>query len=394
MRRIVLVGMLIGLAILKIDRRVLSANVDMAPLAYLDSNGNIDMIDIRSGQITVLTNAQTEQHYKNVRWSPDGAHFLAGVESNPASSANPPRFIMATSAQSFHFPDLRLRPDTSYTRLMGVWSPDGQDWAYVGSDDHGNHFVVSPMTGGVGQLIGTFAFYPCYGDGPGAPDEINLLAADSDSNPFTEPQFNFEWTAYGFLYTVRSENMGCAPGAALIDMQGKVIWQQDNMEIVALSPDRRQVIAQTHLQDHSQYVLVDVANGQSAPLPADLAGLTPKVWSPDGRTILLTGQQDNAKNPTQGSVSLWRADVKKGHPVHILTRVGYRIGTLALTPDGQGAAFSLITTAPFPDPKPGTVAEEVLHIEIVYIDFNSGQVIRLVLGSQPAFGSNLFTLVH
>jgi len=386
------------------------------PLAYIGIDGNIYVTDLNSGVGTAITNdAQTTcpdgtspsvdykrpflRTYRNIRWSPIGGAFTFGLYSDLSCQSIQASIFLEKSNSHTQF--LTSEPSNDLNGpsndLSGVWSPDGTQVAYMDGDGIG---VIS-LADGTTHHVSDYGYQPCIGEGPGI-DDLNTLYFDERGiQPYQDPTFSLDWTEPGFLVplTVYDDTNTSCGGLALLD-QNNTVWKNDTLSSPSVSPDRKQALAVSagsKTQDSGYAlttVLIDLASGKLTPLPFLSANDGPFVWTPDGKQILYVTVELNTHRSDESKVSLWSVPIAGGAATRLLTRVGFGIGVITPSPDGKGAAFSLVTSTPVGATRSNpAIATGTDHIELLYVDFATHAVKRIALGRWPAFGTGDFTVL-
>ncbi|MCC7449292.1 MAG: hypothetical protein IT324_17880 [Anaerolineae bacterium] len=407
MRRLFTVAiLLVSIVLSALPAHALQSITIQNPLAYIGHDGNVYVMDVRSGMSVAVTrdatkpNLQDEgdpevyRRYRNIRWSPAGSAFIVGVEADNGKGSRIKGLYLLASGQQPRLLTGQAQVVDYPGGPRGAWSPDGKQVAYL--VEPARDLTILSIPDNTQQIVGTFPTNYCTGEGSYPGVRRLLLAYERGDESFSQPHFSLDWTPLGFVSVNRGESRACT-GIALTSLKGQIIWQNDFLMNVTIAPDQSRALAiEQHDADPSstRMVIVDLATGKLTPVPFVPVTRGAYAWAVNGQSLLYSSADCRGSyREDECKVSLWRVSLADQKATKLFTRLGYDVGVITPSPDNKGVAVSLITSTPIGATTTSpAVAAGTPHFEILYVDYRSSEVTRLALGGQPAFGTGPFVV--
>ncbi len=392
-------------------------------LAYIAADGNVHFRtqSTINGDLALTTDANvpmdidklqadpflsTFRHYGDLVWSPDGRTLLfTEYLSRTLYSVVPGSGISPTALVK----DFGLR---RFDSAAATWLPDSTRIAYVtalpgSTDAKALRGIMSiPAIGGAPTRI-TDVITSCNADGGGDnQDPAQHLYFREKSGVYAPT--TLAWIGATLYYSL-------APcfGLTALNTDGTTRYTITNLRDVTFSPEGKRALAVTTTAP-PVVVIIDLATGTLTPTPNIPATADQLAWSADGLHIIYTTLEPNPTvNPdpnsaigqkavgvtwpaipgTSNTVKVMAVPIPQGAPEEYYSREGYRVGNIAVAPDGSAIVISFITAnAPLvrllsaaKTLDPEALARLIPSTELLYIQTDVRAIHLLAFGGQPVF---------
>jgi hypothetical protein len=344
------------------------------PLAFVNVDGNVAIIPAKDFSAVPVTGDSVRQPvqagflynvthaYDQLKWNADGSKlaFVDMRNSTAYALLSGQPVVTAASGLSIPYPI--------------SWALDGSKLNYMVSTqeqkDNGlvqqvQAVAITPANISAPEFAGTLVILVgCGGGGPRDPAELEYMRETG----FGSSHQTLEWTPRGFVFTTECSGSGLS----LVAPTGQVLWYAKDVTRTRVSPDRTKILAITDpigtsgapSQGLPGLVIIDVANGAPVGVNAQ-PNVDQAAWSADGSTIYystitpagtVAGNADSSIGKSlldpiwpltaqDFNVVLWKMPTAGGPSTKLFERNGRGIGTITVSPDNDGVAFSFIPSS-------------------------------------------------
>jgi Tol biopolymer transport system component len=252
-----------------------------------------------------------------IGWSADG-RYLAYMQLNP-NAANPIQLIV----QDLETGEERTLTDNLRIAVPPCWSPAGNSILVVGRDRKKD--ITKGYKGGIYRVdVKT-----------GQTSEVLLLSdyeyntPGDDAFPLSDIQWSLDGKSVFYLFfRDRLVEHDLETG------QDKILYEHSRFErsVLDCSPDGKLLLFGVREEGESHLLTIPVGGGKEKELYATKGGFGRAMWSPDGKYVYFTKEQDGT--------SLWRLPAEGGVPKKVWESEN-RVEIFGIHPNGKQMSFAM-----------------------------------------------------
>ncbi len=252
-----------------------------------------------------------------IGWSADG-RYLAYIQLNP-NAANPIQLIV----QDLETSEERILADNLRIAVPPCWSPAGNSILVVGRDI--NEDITKGYRGGIYRVDAK----------TGQTSEVLLLSdyeyntPGDDAFPLSDIQWSLDGKSVFYLFfRDRLVKHDLETG------QEKILYEHSRFErsVLDCSPDGKLLLFGVREEGDSHLLTIPVGGGEEKELFVSQGGFERAMWSPDGKYVYFTKEQDGT--------SLWRLPAEGGVPKKVWESEN-RVEIFGIHPKGNQMSFAM-----------------------------------------------------